>query len=199
MKLYITVPSPYARKCRIVAHEKGLADRIEEIAVDPYANAPELLGSNPLVQVPTLIAEDGLPLNDSPVICEYLDALGAGPRLLPEGGPERLRVRRLETLADGVLEMGVKLVLEKRRPVHERSPSWIERWTTNMGRALDALEAASPDPARLDMGVITAGVAVTWIGFRHPDYDWKTGRPGLVALQAALEARPSFARTRPDA
>ncbi|WP_332657164.1 glutathione S-transferase N-terminal domain-containing protein [Brevundimonas sp.] len=199
MKLYITVPSPYARKCRIVAREKGLAGRIEEIAVDPYANAPELLSSNPLVQVPTLIAEDGLPLNDSPVICEYLDALGAGPRLLPEEGPERLRVRRLETLANGALEMGVKLVLEKRRPEHERSPSWIERWTTNMGRALDALEAAAPDPARLDMGVITAGVAVTWIGFRHPDYDWKTGRPGLVALQAALEARPSFAWTRPDA
>ena len=199
MKLYITVPSPYARKCRIVAREKGLAGRIEEIAVDPYANAPELLASNPLVQVPTLIAEDGLPLNDSPVICEYLDALGAGPRLLPETGPERLRVRRLETLANGALEMGVKLVLEKRRPEHERSPSWIERWTTNMGRALDALEAAAPDPARLDMGVITAGVAVTWIGFRHPDYDWKTGRPGLVALQAALEARPSFSQTRPDA
>ena len=199
MKLYITVPSPYARKCRIVAREKGLAGRIEEIAVDPYANAPELLASNPLVQVPTLIAEDGLPLNDSPVICEYLDALGAGPRLLPEDGAERLRVRRLETLADGALEMGVKLVLEKRRPEHERSPSWIERWTTNMGRALDALETAAPDPARLDMGVITAGVAVTWIGFRHPDYDWKTGRPGLVALQAALEARPSFAQTRPDA
>ena len=199
MKLYITVPSPYARKCRIVAREKGLADRIEEIAVDPYANAPELLSSNPLVQVPTLIAEDGLPLNDSPVICEYLDALGSGPRLLPADGPERLRVRRLETLANGALEMGVKLVLEKRRPEHERSPSWIERWTTNMGRALDALEAAGPDASRLDMGVITAGVAVTWIGFRHPDYDWKTGRPGLVALQAALEARPSFAQTRPDA
>ena len=199
MKLYITVPSPYARKCRIVAREKGLADRLEEIAVDPYASAPELLASNPLVQVPTLIADDGLPLNDSPVICEYLDALGAGPRLLPEGGAERLRVRRLETLANGALEMGVKLVLEKRRPEHERSPSWLERWTANMGRALDALEAAAPDATRLDMGVITAGVAVTWIGFRHPDYDWKTGRPGLVALQAALEARPSFSQTRPDA
>lgn len=197
MKLYITVPSPYARKCRIVARERGL--EVEEIVADPYANAPELLASNPLVQVPALIAQDGLPLTDSPVICEYLDAVGTGPRLLPEGGDERLRVRRVETLANGALEMGVKLVLEKRRPEHERSPSWIERWTTNMGRALDALEAAAPDANRLDMGVITAGVAVTWIGFRHPDFDWKTGRPGLVALQAALEARPSFASTRPDA
>jgi len=197
MKLYITVPSPFARKCRIVAREKGLIDRIEEIAVDPYANAPELLASNPVVQVPTLIAEDGLPINDSPVICEYLDAIGDGPRLLPAEGPERLRVRRLETLGAQALEMGVKLLLEKRRPEAERSPSWIARWTDNMARALDALEAARPDPARLDMGVITAGVAVTWVGFRHPDFDLAAGRPGLMALQAALEARPSFAGTHP--
>jgi glutathione S-transferase len=197
MKLYITAPSPFARKCRIVAREKGLIGRIEEIAVDPYANAPELLASNPVVQVPTLIAEDGLPLNDSPVICEYLDTLGDGPRLLAADGPERLRVRRLETLGNQALEMGVKLLLELRRPENERSPTWIARWTANIGRALDALEAARPDPARLDIGVITAGVAVTWIGFRHPGYDLAAGRPGLVALQAALEARPSFSDTRP--
>lgn len=197
MKLYITGPSPFARKCRIVAREKGLIDRIEEVAVDPYANAPELLASNPIVQVPTLIAEDGLPISDSPVICEYLDALGSGPRLMPADGPERLAVRRMETQANAALEMGVKLLLELRRPESERSPSWIARWTENMGRALDALEAARPDAARLDMGVITAGVAVAWIGFRHPGFDWRAGRPRLVALHEAIEARPSFAETRP--
>lgn len=196
MKLYITTPSPFARKCRIVAREKGLIDRIDEVVVDPYANAPELLATNPIVQVPTLIADDGRPLTDSPVICEYLDALGAGPRLLPDG-PDRLRVRRLETLGNAALDVGVKLVLELRRPEAERSSSWIARWTGNMGRALDALEAAGPDANALDMGVITAGVAVTWIGFRHPDYDWASGRPGLVALQAALERRGSFVKTRP--
>jgi len=197
MKLYITAPSPFARKCRIVAREKGLIDRIEEIVVDPYANAPELLASNPVVQVPTLIAEDGLPISDSPVICEYLDALGEGPRLLPAYGTNRLRVRRLETLGNQALEMGVKLLLELRRPESERSPTWIARWRENMGRALDALEAIRPNPDDLDIGVITAGVAVTWIGFRHPDYDWQSARPGLVARQAALEARPSFVATRP--
>lgn len=197
MKLYITVPSPFARKCRIVAREKGLISRIEEIAVDPYANAPELLAANPIVQVPTLIAGDGLPVSDSPVICEYLDALGAGPRLLPADGPERLAVRRMETQANAALEMGVKLLLEIRRPESERSPSWIARWTENMGRALDALEAAAPDANKLDMGVITAGVAVAWIGFRHPGFDWRKGRPHLVALHEAIETRPSFMETRP--
>lgn len=197
MKLYITTPSPFARKVRIVAREKGLSDRIEEIVVDPYANAPELLDTNPVVQVPTLIAEDGQPLNDSPVICDYLDRLGGGDRFLPQDDANWLRVKRLETLGNQALEMGVKLVLEKRRPEHERSAMWIERWTNNMGRALDALEAEDLSADRIDLGSITAAIAVTWIGFRHPDYDWKTGRPKLVAFQTAMEARDSFKDTYP--
>lgn len=198
MKLYITTPSPFARKVRIVAREKGLAGRIEEIVADPYADAPPLMAANPVVQVPTLIAEDGLPLTDSVVISEYLDGLGEGPRLVPPDGPERLRVKRLETLANAALEMGVKRVLELRRPEHERSPSWIARWTRNLNRSLDALEAAAPRPEPLDVGVITAGVLLTWLDFRHPDLDWRAGRPTLVSLQAALEQRPSFTPTRPD-
>ena len=198
MILYITTPSPFARKCRIVAREKDLTHRVREVAVDPYANAAELMSSNPIVQVPTLIAEDGLPLTDSPVIAEYLDELGSGPRLLPAAGADRLRVKRLETLGNAALEMGVKLVLEKRRPESERAPSWIARWTANLGRALDALEAAAPEPrGPLDVGVITAGVAGTWIGFRHPDFDWTAGRPRLKALTDALETRDSFRETYP--
>ena len=197
MKLYITTPSPFARKVRIVAHEKGLADRIEEVVVDPYANAPELLGTNPVVQVPTLVAEDGLPLNDSPVIAQYLDMIGTGPTLLPTQTEAWLKIKRLETLGNQALEMGVKLVLEKRRPENERSASWIERWTANMGRALDALEAEDLDASDINFGTITAAIAVTWIGFRHPDYDWKTGRPKLVAFQQAMEERDSFKQTYP--
>lgn len=199
MKLYITIPSPFARKCRIVAREKGLADRVEEVVTDLYGNAPELAALNPVDQVPSLIAEDGLALNDSPVICEYLDRLGSGAVLLPEAGPERWAVKRTETLGNAALEMGVKWVLEKRRPESERSQAWMDRWSNRMGRCLDALEIADLSVDRLDMGVITAGCAVTWISFRHPEFDWKTGRPRLVALQAALETRPSFAETRPDA
>lgn len=200
MKLYITAPSPFARKCRIVAREKGLGARIEEVVVDPYGDDPLLVEANPIVQVPTLIAEDGLPLTDSPLICDWLDEIGAGPRLCPPSGPDRLRVKRLETLGNAALEMGVKLVLEKRRPETERSPSWTARWTGNMARALDAIEAALPDAAAgddIDIGRITAAVAASWIGFRHPEFDWAAGRPRLAALRAAMEARPSFVDTRP--
>lgn len=195
MKLYISTPSPFARKCRIVALERGVA--VTEVVADPYADDPALLAANPIVQVPTLIAMDGQPVSDSPVICEYLDGLGSGPRLLPADGPDRLRVRRIETLGNALLDQGVKRVLELRRPESERSPSWIARWTAGMQRTLDVLEASNLQPDPLDMGVITVGVALTWISFRHPDIDWKSGRPNLVALQAALEQRPSFAETAP--
>lgn len=195
MKLYISTPSPFARKCRIVALERGVA--VTEVVADPYADDPALLAANPIVQVPTLVAMDGQPISDSPVICEYLDGLGSGPRLLPADGPERLRVRRIETLGNALLDQGVKRVLELRRPESERSPSWIARWTAGMQRTLDVLEASNLQPDPLDMGVITVGVALTWISFRHPDIDWKSGRPNLVALQGALEQRPSFVETAP--
>lgn len=197
MKLYITHPSPFARKCRIAAREKGLIDRIEEIAVDPYASPPELLTVNPIAQVPALVTDDGEAVTDSPVICEWLDRQGSGPELLPREGPARWRVKRIETLAGAALEMGVKLVLEKRRPEGERSPSWMARWVENMGRTLDALETAELRPDPFDIGVISTGCAVTWIGFRHPEFDWQTGRPNLVRLRDALERRPSFQETYP--
>lgn len=197
MKLYITAPSPFARKCRIVAREKGLIGRIQEIAIDPYASPAELLAVNPIAQAPALVTDDNTAITDSPVICEWLDRNGSGPMLLPLDGPDRWRVKRIETLAGAALEMGVKLVLEQRRPEAERSASWIARWTDNMARALDALEAADLEAEPLDLGVITAACAVTWIGFRHPGFDREAGRPRLVALRERLEDRPSFRETIP--
>ena len=196
MRLYISPASPFARACRIVAREKGLIDRIEEVMVDPYANPPELLAANPIAQVPALVTEDGLTLSDSAVICDWLDAHGSGPRLLPDG-PDRWRVRRVATLANGALEMGVKLLLETRRPQGEQSPSWMSRWTLNLNRALDGLEAEPLRTDPLDVGAITAAVAATWLGFRHPGLDWVTGRPALATLQAKMETRPSFVETFP--
>ena len=197
MKLYITDPSPYARKCRIVLRERGLIDGCEEIRVDPYASDPALVAANPIAQVPSLITDDGQVINDSPLICAWLDAHGvAGDPLIP-AGEAQWPVRKLEALADAGLEMGVKWVLEKRRPEHERSASWIERWQTGLNRTLDALEQTPMNAERPDLGVITTGVLLRWLEFRHPEFDWKTGRPALCSILADLETRPSFAETHP--
>jgi glutathione S-transferase len=198
MRLYVSTGSPFARKCRIVVREKGLMGRVEEQLVDfPYKSDAEFLKANPIGQVPALIAEDGEPIFSSPVICAYLDAAGAGERLLPAEGPEHWRVRRLEALADGLMEMTVKQVLERRRPEAQQNAEWTGYWKQGQRLALDQLEAKALQPEPFDLGVLSVGVALTYLDFREPDGDWRTGRPWLAALQGKLEKRESFRATFP--
>ena len=77
MQLIGGVNSPYTRKCRVLVREKWIAD-VEEVMVNALDNPPELLAVNPLGKVPALVTRDGGVLCDSPLICEYLDALGEG-------------------------------------------------------------------------------------------------------------------------
>lgn len=198
MRLYYTLPSVFARKCRIVIREKGLLGRVEEVLTDPYVNDPPLVAANPIAQVPALIDDDGAVFINSPIICAYLDEISGGQRLLPGSGPEHWRVVRLAALMDGVVEVAVKMTLELRRPERERSPHWIQRWKDGMVRGLDAVEAAIPDGQGLDMAGITIAAEADWLDFRHPDFNWRAGRPKIAAVQAALTQRESFRQTRPQ-
>ena len=199
MKLYISTGSPFVRKCRIVVREKGLEGRVDEVALTfPYQASADLLAANPIGQVPALIDDDGQALTNSPVICAYLDFIGSGPRLLLSEGPEHWRVRRLETLADAILEMTVKIALEGRRPEAERSAQWLGWWTDGLNRALDMAEAQVPDSEPLDIGKIALGVAGPYVDFRMPGLGWRASRPRLSAFCDALDQRPSFAATRPS-
>jgi glutathione S-transferase len=202
MKLFVSPASPFARKCRIVVREKGLAAQVEEVTVDPYADDAALLAANPIAQVPALQFDDGRWMSDSPLICAFLDSLGGEPRLIPEPtGPQpngHWGVRWRETLADGALETAVKLVLENRRPEAERSALWIARWTAGLHRTLDRIEAeAVLDAEPLDLGVIALGVVGPYLDFRHPALRWREAHPGLAALCDRLATRPSFVETRP--
>jgi glutathione S-transferase len=87
MKLHWSPRSPYVRKVMIVAHELGLADRLETVRTVVGGTTPHLalMRENPLGKIPTLVLEDGSVLYDSPVICEFLDTLHDGPKLFPSG------------------------------------------------------------------------------------------------------------------
>jgi glutathione S-transferase len=200
MRLYTAPASPFVRKCRIVVREKGLTSSVEEVDVDVYAGSDDLLAANPIGQIPALVTDDGLAITNSPLICAWLDAYSGRPRLLPEG-EGHWPVRRMETLADGILELAVKLVLEGRRPEGERSPTWIARWTAGIERALDVAEQKAPDPVdgggAVDLGMISLGIVGPYLDFRQPHIDWRSGRPRLVALTDSLAKRPSFAATAP--
>jgi glutathione S-transferase len=197
MKLYFSHASPFARKCRIVVRERALLRSVQEVEVAPLDDNPGLLAANPIAQIPALELDDGTTFFNSPVIAAYLDAFPGKPKLLPPlGHQSHWRIRRTETLGDAVLEMAVKMVLENRRPEGERSQTWLDRWRRNMERALDVAEGEVRPPP-LDMGTIALGVIGSYLDLRHPDFDWRSGRPRLTAFTAEVEKMDSFQATRP--
>jgi glutathione S-transferase len=198
VKLYYSTTSPYVRKVRIAAIEKGLASRIELIVANPWPDPAAIVGVNPLGKVPALVTDDGLAIYDSPVICEYLDSLAPEPRLVPVAGPHRWQVLRMQALADGILDAAVSIVLEQRRPEAERSTLSQKRAADAIRRGVHALGRDLGAPhADLDLGHIAAGVALGYLEFRVPDLDLGAGEAGIRDWWAIVAARPSFASTVP--
>lgn len=194
-RLYSSPTSPFVRKVRIVSIEKGLSDRIFQIQQNPFVEEPTFIAANPIAQIPTLEV-DGKILTDSALICAWLDAHGAGPRLVPEGEAQ-WDVRQREMFADGVQQCGIRLRIENLRDPDRRWSDWVERLHRGLQRGFDRVEETLPEEEVFDLGVINAVIAASYISYRHPSVDWRTGRPRLVARVEALEQRPSFIATLP--
>lgn len=200
MKLRHSPTSPFVRKVLVLAHEVGLADRIEIVPTDAWSETTDLAAQNPLSKVPTLVLDGGAVLYDSPVICEYLDGLHAGEPRLPREGAERWAVLRLQALADGMMESAVAVFIERvRRPADTRWEATIEREQATLGRALDHLEREiaelSSEPPHL--GVIAVACVLGYLDLRGAVADWRAGRPQLAAWYEVFAARPSMRATSP--
>jgi len=199
MKLHWSPRSPFVRKVMIVAHERGLAGRITCIRTVAAMTVPhvDLMQDNPLSKIPTLVLDDGTVLYDSPVICEYLDALDGAPRLYPHESKARLTALRRQALGDGFLDMMVML-----RNEHQRAqPSAVHMTSTAVRKAalLESLEreAESLTTTPFDIGHIAIGCALSYLDFRFADEDWRKGHPRLANWHAAFAARPSVRVTAP--
>ncbi len=75
MKLYVTYTSPYARLARILVVEKALEDRVEIIEAKTRTRNSPYYQINPSGRVPYLIDGSGVGMEDSQLICAYLDSL----------------------------------------------------------------------------------------------------------------------------
>lgn len=73
MKLYVTFTSPYARLARIVVLEKALEDRVEVVEAKTRTPGSPFYLINPSGRVPYLVDELGVGMEDSQLICAYLD------------------------------------------------------------------------------------------------------------------------------
>ena len=89
--------SPYVRKVLVCLELKGIPYRIDPIA--PFVGNEDFSRLSPLRRIPVLIEGD-LVLNDSTVICEYLQDRFSTPSLYPADPVERAKARWLEEYAD---------------------------------------------------------------------------------------------------
>jgi len=201
MKLLASLTSPFARKVRIVLVEKHVDFALE--VVNPWEEDSPVIAHNPLSQVPTLVLDDGTGVFDSRVIAEYLDAMSPAVKLLPEPGRQRMLVRRIEALADGVSEAAVKIFLERKRPEDKRDAAWCDAQRAAVDRGLGVLERELGEKEwfhghNLSLADIAVGCSLGYLDLRFGDeIEWRRGHPGLAQHMDKLLARPSFAETVP--
>jgi glutathione S-transferase len=194
MQLHMTPTSPYARKVRVVARERGVA--LDEI-VTPPLESEAIRAANPLGKIPALVMADGTLVFDSPVIVEWLDALAPGTPLLPRDPLLRAAHLQWQALADGLLDSAVAYRFEIGfHSAEQQSEVLKARHLKAVTAGLDHAEAHLERlPARFGVPHIALGSALGYLDFRFADLAWRTGRPKLAALAEQCFARPSFVDT----
>jgi glutathione S-transferase len=198
MKLLWSSRSPFVRKVMVAAHEVGVAPRIETERVLVGADKPnaEVMSTNPLNKIPTLFLDDGTALYDSRVICEYLDTLHAGAKLIPAAPPARFDALRRQTLGDGLMELNVLRLGEQNRPPATQSEKHLAAYCLKTAATLDVLDKeADRFGSQPDIGQIAIASALSHLDFRFAADKWREGRPRLARWHAAFAKRPSMLAT----
>lgn len=199
MKLYITLSSPYARMARIVVLEKHLERRVEMIeAKTRTANSP-YYAINPSGRVPYLVRDDGVGMEESSLICDYLDHIDGRPTLTVPLGGDPWEVRRLQALATSLVDGISVWNRELARPENERSPKVIRHEMERARRLVEVWEHEIAHPVMhgaLNMLQILFGCTLG-LEVRNAGLQWRPGHPRLVQWYEQIAARPSFQATVP--
>jgi len=199
MKLYVTYGSPYARLARIIVIEKALEDRVEIIEAKTRAAGSPYYQINPSGRVPYLVDDAGVGMEDSQLICAYLDGLDGKPRFHNASRASDWTYLRLEfaarSLCDGIAVWGREMV----RPENERSPTTLAHESARAQRMADFFEDCATDPLMQGppgMAYLILAVAVEMARNRGLG-DLTAGRPQLANWMRSISDLPAMQRTVP--
>jgi glutathione S-transferase len=199
MKLYVTFTSPYARLARILVIEKFLEDLVEIIAAKTRVADSPYYQINPSGRVPYLIDDSGIGMEDSQLICAYLDSLDGKPRFHDPQRQSNWAYQRLEFAARNMCEGICVWVREMARPASERSPTVLAHEVSRAQRVADVFEERVGDPRMQGtptMAHLTLVVALD-VAAKRGLGNLTTGRPQLAAWMRSISALPSMQRTTP--
>jgi glutathione S-transferase len=197
MKLHWSPRSPFVRKVMVFAHETGLVERLTCVRTVVAMNTPNaaLLPDNPLSKIPTLVQDDGKPLYDSAVICEYLDTLHDRTKLFPLEGSARWTALRRQALGDGFLDF--LLLWRHERERAPPSQSLLDAFAAKYRATMASLEREAPALERSQFGIghIAIGCGLSYLDFRFADLGWRHGHPQIAGWHASFAKRPSAKAT----
>jgi glutathione S-transferase len=199
MKLYVTYTSPYARLARIVVIEKAFEDRVETIEAKTRALGSPYYQINPSGRVPYLIDDAGVGMEDSQLICAYLDSLDGKPRFhQPTLNPDWAYLR-LEFSARSMCDGISVWTREMARPAHERSPTVLAHEVARSQRMADVFEGRLTDPIMRGAPRMAHFIlAVALERARYCGLDGLTsGRPQLAKWMRSMSDLRSMQGTAP--
>lgn len=195
MKLLGTPTSPYVRKVRLMLLEKNIA---HEYLIDPPREPGSLVARvNPLGRIPALVLDDDTCVFDSPVIAEYVDSLNDSPILIPrDNALARMRVKRWEGLADGIMDSALAVRNERLRPEEKQEPANITLHNNAISRALQFAEEELGNHSWVNGDAVSLGdfalfSTLVYLDLRQPERDWRTAHPSLLAWYSRVAERPS--------
>lgn len=191
--------SPYVRKVLACLEWKGLAYEIDPIV--PFVGDDRFTQLSPLRRVPVLIEGD-LVLNDSSVICQYLEDRFPSPSLYPADIADRARARWLEEYCDTHLASLLvwKLFYQKviRRHVFGEAPDealMAQAREVEIPAALDYLETQLPaegfafgELSVADVSIASYFRTASFVRYSIDEQRW----PRTAALVARVQALPCF-------
>jgi glutathione S-transferase len=199
MKLLGTNTSPYVRKARLVLLEQNIP---HEYLIDaPRDPGSQVARANPLGRIPALILDDETCVYDSPVIAEYADSLNDAPILIPrDDALARMRVKRWEALADGIMDSAVVVRTESIRPAEKQEAGTISRHNDAITRALSfAAEQLGQrewcEGATITLADLAMVSALIYLYLRQPERDWRGAHPNLAVWFARISKRDSVRAT----
>lgn len=204
MQLISATPSPWARKVRILAIEKGIA--LEVINDIPWAPGTCVPQYNPLEKLPILLTDDGDRIYESRLIVEWLERRFPEPAMIPADDAGYILAKKFEVLADGTLDAMLLNVFEVTR--QHVDPEWEARQRRKVIGGLREIARLVGDRRfAIGDGIGLADAAIgSLLGSLDfsqaqarivPGGDWREHHPALAVYFDRLEERPSFRETRP--
>ncbi len=207
MQLLANTTSPFVRVARIAMIEKGL--EVEPTIVDPWADDARLREANAATRVPSLVLDNGIPLTESLLIVQWLEATRPAPQWpsLLGSDPQRIAgVLSRAGIALGAIEASVHTIITRKvtAPVlFDETPVGLRRRRT-MVEGMQRLEAVAAEMAGSQpaghaptLDIVCAVVLYDYQQLRYSDQPWLPATSALKALAEAVRARPSFAKTMP--